>query len=110
MCVCVVDVCVVDMLYVYTVSVRMSVGGGGGGGGIDNNNGLYCTDKLHIMCYNITMYKSRITIQSSRKLKIYKNIDTNLKTTDLIGLNSQGVFKNQSIYQCIFCMNAYMTL
>ena len=44
----------------------------------NNNNGLYCTDKLHIMCYNITMYKSRITIQSSRKLKIYKNIDTNL--------------------------------
>ena len=105
MCVCVVDVCVVDMLYVYTVSVRMSVWVC-----IDNNNGIYCTDKLHIMCYNITMYKSRITIQSSRKLKIYKNIDTNLKTTDLIGLNSQGVFKNQSIYQCIFCMNAYMTL
>ena len=35
----------------------------------NNNNGLYCTDKLHIMCYNITMYKSKITIQSSRELK-----------------------------------------
>ena len=34
-----------------------------------NNNGLYCTDKLHIMCYNITMYKSKITIQSSREFK-----------------------------------------
>ena len=54
--------------------------------------------KLHIMCY----YKSRITMQLSRKLKIYKNIVTNLKTTDLIGLNSQGVFKNKSIYKTIF--------
>ena len=54
----------------------------------------------YISC--VTILQSRITMQSSRKLKIYKNKDTNLKTTDLIELNSQDVFQNQSIYKTVF--------